>query len=234
MEKGKVMSEIKVNPIDADLIEAGNHDVPVLAQKCEIVISNQEQYETAAGILKQVKARYNELDKQRKEITTPLDAAKKAVMELYRKPLDLLDVGEKLIKKAMIRFTDEQERIARENQRELQRLAEIEAEKERKKLQAKIERAEASGKLDKVADLQEQKEAISEIVVPVVAPQVDKISGISFSENWKAEVIDFSKLTDEFKLPNMEALNKIAKATKGSLAVSGVRFYSEKVVSSRK
>lgn len=228
------MSEIKVNPIDADLIEAGNHDVPVLAQKCEIVISNQEQYETAAGILKQVKARYNELDKQRKEITTPLDAAKKAVMELYRKPLDMLDVGEKLIKKAMISFTEEQERIAREKQRELQRLAEIEAEKERKKLQAKIERAEASGKLDKVADLQEQKEAISEIVVPVVAPQVDKVSGISFSENWKAEVIDFSKLTDEFKLPNMEVLNKIAKSTKGSLAVSGVRFYSEKVVSSRK
>jgi len=227
-------NEIKVNPIDVDLVQAGTHDVPVLAQKCGIVISNQEQYESAAVILKQVKSRYNELDKQRKEITTPLDVAKKAVMELYRKPLDLLDSGEKLIKKAMINFTEEQERKAREEQLRLQRLAEIEAEKERKKLQAKIARAEASGKLEKVADLQEQKEAISEIVVPVITPQVDKVSGISFSENWKAEVIDFSKLTDEFKLANMEMLNKIAKSTKGSYAISGVRFYSEKVVSSRK
>ena len=227
-------NEIKVNPIDVDLVQAGTHDVPVLAQKCKIVISNQEEYESAAVILKQVKSRYNELDKQRKEITTPLDVAKKAVMDLYRKPLELLESGEKLIKRAIANFTEEQEKIALAKQRELQRLSEIEAEKERKKLEAKIARADASGKLEKVAELQEQKEAISEIVVPVITPQVDKVSGISFSENWKAEVIDFSKLADEFKLPNMEALNKIAKATKGSLAISGVRFYSEKVVSSRK
>lgn len=226
--------EIKVNPIDVELVQAGTRDVPVLAQKCEIVISNQEQYESAAGILKQVKLRYNELDKQRKEITTPLDVAKKAVMDLYRKPLELLESGEKLIKKAMVSYTEEQEKIAREKQKELQRLADIEAEKERKKLEAKIARAEASGNTGKLADLQEQKEMIETVVVPVIAPQVDKVSGISFSENWKAEVIDFSKLPDEYKLPNQTMLDKMAKATKGSITIAGVRFYSEKVVSSRK
>lgn len=227
-------NEIKVNPIDVDLVQAGTHDVPVLASKCEIVISNQEQYESAAGILKQVKSRYNELDKQRKEITTPLDVAKKAVMDLYRKPLELLESGEKLIKRAMVNFTEEQERIAREKQRELQRLADIEAEKERKKLEAKIARAEASGKNEKVEMLQQEKEQLAAVVVPTIVSEVQKVSGVSFSENWKAEVIDFSKLSDEFKLPNLTALDKIAKATKGSLAIAGVRFYSEKVVSSRK
>jgi len=152
-------NEIKVNPIDVDLVKAGTDDIPVLFDKCNsLQIANQTQYESVAVILKDVKSRYKELESQRKEITSPLDVAKKAVMDLYRKPLELLESAEKTIKKLMINYTDEQEKIALAKQRELQRLAEIEAEKERKKLEAKIARAEATGKVDKVADLQEQKE----------------------------------------------------------------------------
>lgn len=227
-------NEIKVNPIDVDLIKAGTDGIPVLVDKCNsLQISNKEEYESVAVILKDVKARYKELENQRKEITVPLDTAKKSVMDLFRKPLELLESAERTIKKLMIGYTDEQERIAFAKQRELQRLAEIEAEKERKKLEAKIARAEASGKIDKVADLQEQKESIQSIVVPTVAAEVDKPQGVSYRLQYKAVVKDFALLPNEYKLPNQSALDKVAQATKGSISIPGVEFVSEKILASR-
>jgi len=229
------MSEIKVAPINVELVKAGTDDVPVLFAKTQqLIIDSQEKYETASVILKDVKARAVELDKQLKAITTPLDTAKKAVMDLFRKPLEMLEDAERTIKRSMIEYTEIQEAKAREEQARLQKLADEKAERERKKIEAKIARAEASGKTEKVESLQEQKEAIETIVVPTVQIETPKVQGVSFKLQYKAVVEDFNLLPNEYKLPNQSALNKVANATKGSIKIPGVKFISEKILASRK
>ena len=229
------MSEIKVAPINVELVKAGTDDVPVLFAKTQqLIIDSQEKYETASVILKDVKARAVELDKQLKAITTPLDTAKKAVMDLFRKPLEMLEDAERTIKRSMIEYTEIQEAKAREEQARLQKLADEKAERERKKIEAKIARAEASGKTEKVESLQEQKEAIETIVVPTVQIETPKVQGVSLKLQYKAVVEDFNLLPNEYKLPNQSALNKVANATKGSIKIPGVKFISEKILASRK
>ena len=229
------MSEIKVAPINVELVKAGTDDVPVLFAKTQqLIINSQEKYETASVILKDVKARAVELDKQLKAITTPLDTAKKAVMDLFRKPLEMLEDAERTIKRSMIEYTEIQEAKAREEQARLQKLADEKAERERKKIEANISRAQASGKTEKVESLQEQKEAIETIVVPTVQIETPKVQGVSFKLQYKAVVEDFNLLPNEYKLPNQSALNKVANATKGSIKIPGVKFISEKILASRK
>lgn len=205
-------------------------DVPALVKKAEITIKSQAELDLATEILKEIKSRYKELETQRKEITAPLDKAKKAVMDLFRTPLENLEKAEKKLKAGITAYTAEMERKAREEQLRLQKLAEEEAEKERKKLEAKIKRAEESGKVDKVEELQAQKEAIAPIEVPVITPQVEKPKGIAFREVWSAEVVDINQLPREYLIPDMQKLNKVAQATKGTISIPGVKFIMQKVV----
>jgi hypothetical protein len=49
-------------------------------------------------------------------------------------------------------------------------------------------------------------------------------------DNWKARVVDFKLLPDEYKLPNEKVLNALAKSTKGTSKVPGVEFFNDRGV----
>jgi len=225
-------SNILVN-IDTVKEQKKTSDVPALCQKAELVISNQSDYETASTILQEVKSRYKELDSQRKGITKPIDIAKKTVMELFKTPLELLEKAESKIKSLMIAYTNVQERKAREEQARLQKLADAEAARQKKILDEKIARAEASGKTEKAEELQMQKETVIPTIAPVVAPQIETPRGVSYRDQWSAEVIDINLIPREYLIANISALNKVAQATKGTLAIPGVKFNVEKILTSR-
>jgi hypothetical protein len=222
-------NSISVN-IDTTKEKQKTADVPALCKKAELVITNQEQYNVATDVLKDVKARYKELDTQRKSITQPLDEAKKQVMELFRMPLELLDGAEKKIKGLMIGYTNKKEQEAREEQARLQKLADAEAAKQKKILDEKIARAEASGKKEKVEELEAQKDAVVSIAVPVISSNIDTPTGLSYREKWSAIIVDPNLIPREYLIVNEKALEKIAQATKGSLQIPGVRFEKSKVV----
>lgn len=226
------MTQISITPIDVEKVQSQT-DVVVLCKNAEIVISNQGDYDSAASILKTIKSRHKEIDEQRKEITKPLDAAKKSVMDLFNVPLKALEEAEAFIKRQMIGYAAEQERKAKEEQIRLQRLADQEAAKQKKILEEKIARAEAAGKLEKAEELQSQKETIVPIIAPVIAVQMDTPKGVSYRDKYTAVVIDFKLLPDEYKLPNQSALDKIAQATKGTIQIPGVQIKSEKILASR-
>ena len=226
------MNNISVN-IDTVEEQKKTSDVPVLCEKAELIISNQSDYEAASTVLSEVKSRYKELDAQRKEITKPIDAAKKAVMDLFKTPLELLEKAESKIKGLMIGYTNEQERKAREEQARLQRLADAEAAKQKKILDEKIARAEAAGKAERAELLAQEKENIAPIIAPVVAPQIETPKGVSYRDQWSAEVTDINLVPREYLIANMPALNKMAQATKGTLSIPGVKFTSTKILASR-
>ena len=229
-ENGTNNIRVDINTIEEQKKTA---DVPALCKKADLVISNQAEYDKATDILKEIKTRIKELDTQRKDITNPIDKAKKAVMDLFKPPIELLEKAEAKIKALVLDYNNKKEKEAKEEQEKLQKKADKKAEEEKKKIDAKIEKAKASGNLEKVEELEQKKEEIVPIDVPVISAKVDTPTGVSFREIWKAEVIDFKILPDEWKLPNQTALDKMASATKGTVPIPGVKFKSEKVVASR-
>lgn len=72
-------------------------------------IDNTEDNEFAAEMLQDVKQRHKALEAQRKTITKPLTAAKKAVDDLFRTPRGLLERAEVLLKGKIAVYVDTSE-----------------------------------------------------------------------------------------------------------------------------
>lgn len=197
-----------------------------------LTITGQADYESAAAVLRSVKDMAKSLEEARKRITTPLDNAKKAVMDLFRPPTLVLEIAEKKIKETMIAYTNEQERIRFEREEKLRKQAENEETKKRAALEEKARKAREAGNEEK-ADQLEQKAAEVHVQAPVLASTVQKVDGISMKQNWKARVIDANKVPREYLVVDEQKLNQMAKATKGSLSIAGVEFYAEDVLASR-
>lgn len=243
------MLTISISPVDVEQTQEEMRDVAVILENSQkVVIQNQGQYEQASELLRKVKDRYREIEEWRKTATKPIDAAKKAIMDLVREPLEMLEQAEKTIKQCMISYTEEQEQKAREIQRKLEEEAQKKAEQERKAKEEQ-ERAwrkkqkalEEAGRLDEARKAQEkadqralEAEAVQVALVPVIAPIIETPEGVSYSVIWKAEVVDISQVPREYMIPNLQALDGVARATKGSIEIPGVRFISQKILSSRR
>ena len=59
--------------------------------------------------------------------------------------------------------------------------------------------------------------------------ETTKAEGFVIRKSYRAEVVDFAKLPDEYKMPDMVKLNKIARSTSGAIKIEGVRFVEEDV-----
>ena len=224
---------IKVKPINTKEIKDAETGTGLMLTNAEnSLIKTQRDYEVGATLLKEVKATAKDLDIKRRTITKPLDEAKKAVMDLFRKPLDMLTRAESLIKKRMVVYTTEQERIRKEREDKLRRQAEAEERRKKKALEDRAKKAEEAGNTEKAAELREKAEEIK-VDAPVLAPTVETPKGISYKDRWYAVVVDKTKLPIEYLMPDMLMLNRFAVATKGKIPVSGVEFKSEKIVAGR-
>jgi hypothetical protein len=191
----------------------------------EIKIANQTDYTTAGEYLKSIKNAAAELDDLRKSMTRPLDESKKRIMDFFRKPMDILEKAEAAIKRSMLTYQDEQERLRKEEEA---RLAELQR-KEAEKLLKKAEKAEEKGNADKADELRESAQQLSS-VTPVVAPAVEGVAGVNTKTVWKFKIVDVNLIPREYMLPNDKMLGDVARATKGTLKVAGVEFYPEKVI----
>jgi hypothetical protein len=140
-----------------------------------------EHYEAAGADLTRVKAAQKRLEAVRKAITQPLDAAKKAVMDFFREPEARLVDAESRIKRAMISFSDEQDRIRRAEQQK----ADEAARKERERIEAQAIKAQASGKVEKAEALQQRAQTV---VAPIISRAPPPVTGINTREVWKFEV----------------------------------------------
>lgn len=220
-------------------------------------VATPVQYGYAGEQLKQVKAAMNRLDDLRKGMTKPLDVAKKAIMDFFRAPEEKLARAEAGIKRAMIAYSDEQERIRREEQRraeeaarkERERLEAIARETERKareKAEAERKAAEAAaaaGRAEEAAKLMAKAAATEEraaakaeevqqqaamVVAPLIQREAPRVVGVATRELWKFEVIDPYAVPREYLMVDESKIRKVVGALKGSTVIAGVRVYSEK------
>lgn len=213
---------LDTNPAtDPEVQELTTQSEALLALSSTYRVATQEQYAGAGDELKRVKAAQKKLDVLRKSMTVPIDAAKKAIMDLFRAPEDRLARAESGIKRAMIAYSEEQERIRREEQRK----ADEAARKERERVEAQARKAAESGKVEKAEQLEERAAAV---VAPVIQREAPKVSGVNMRDAWLFEITDPNLVPREYLVVDESKIRKIVGALKGDTTIPGVRVYSEK------
>lgn len=223
---------IEVKPIDTKSARESTEIAEGLMNETSLFkIKTQIDYELAADMLKRIKSKYNEVDNIRKNITKPLDMAKKAVMELFNKPLTLLSNAESKLKENMIAFHNEQERIRKAEEEKLRKKAEEEELKKKEALEVRAQKAEEKGDTEKANELREKKE---DIFVPTpILSEPEQPKGISYKTLWSAEIVDQSQIPREYLIPNMQLLDKLASVYKDTKEIPGIKFVSKKILSGR-
>lgn len=169
----------------------------------EFQITDAATFEIAADELKAIKAKATALDEQRKAITSPLDAAKKAVMDLFRAPLETLAEAERLLKSSMLGYQQAEAAKARE----AQLAAERAAEETRKRIEAEAAALAAEGRTGEAVVKQQVAQMV--VAAPIAAPAPPAVKGISTATTIDFEVVDLLALVQHVAA-NPEKLNLIA------------------------
>ncbi len=117
----------------------------MLADAQDYTIDSPELYEAAAEDLQRVKALAKQVEDTRVSITGPLHQAKVAVDNLFKGPTQFLQQAEQTLKRAMLTWSEEQERIRREAARRAEEARRAEAarlEAERRQREEEARRAD--------------------------------------------------------------------------------------------
>lgn len=200
-----------------------------------LVISTDEQALCADSMLRNIIARSKELDDRRKALTRPLDEAKKGIMDLFRGPLEVLDKAGRSLKVKLAGYQEAKAEAARKAAEEERRRIERNAAKRAERLEAKGD-AEAADAVRMEAEMEAHAAATTIAEAPAVK------TSVSARDNWKAELVDIKALAKAVADGRAPATllcfsskdgNAYARATKGTVPVDGVRFYNDRVLSSR-
>lgn len=93
-------------------------------QAGDLFIDSKESLAQATDILSKIKSSAKDIEKRKKEITDPLNASLKAARALFKPVEDDLATAERTIKTKMLDYSNEVERIAREQAAKLEKRVE--------------------------------------------------------------------------------------------------------------
>lgn len=135
-------------------------------------------------------------------------------------------IEREIIKPAMVRFNNEQERLRRQEEDKLR-------DEQRKR--AEDERIKRAAELEKEGDKQAAEELIEAPieVAPVVVPKAEAPAGISYRDVWKYRVTDESKVPREYLVLDDKKVGAVVRALKGEAKIAGIEVYAEKTVAGR-
>lgn len=226
------MEEKHISLIPEEKMDRLEKALQFLGEIETVTINSQSEYENADGLCKKVKAGYNSLEKDRKELVKPFkDKAKKIDTE-YKFVKDKLLNAESALKRAMGTFYEEQKRKRLEEQKKL----EAEAEEKRRKAEerAEAERLKAEqyrqqGREDMAQKAEARAETADAKATDHVAPVVEdtaKLSGTSFRTVYKVAVINEERAIQDmasnpfmiqFLSIDVKSLEKMVNSQKGKV-----------------
>lgn len=206
-----------------------------------IQIRDAAQYTTAADMLKSIKGlRQRIAESYDPHIKRAHEAHKALVKDKQDAEAPLAD-AESVIKRALITYDDEQERLRIQEERRRQEEARKQEEERRLAEAAALEReAHDTGNgalLEEALALVDQAPTPTPIVA--VEKTTPKVSGVSYRETWSARVVNPLALVKfvaahpehiNLVAPNLVALNQLARSMKGAMKVDGVQAVMEKQV----
>lgn len=178
--------EVKVQHPTAVALARGADAALAMVEGFEVV--DATTYELAAEELTMIKRKATTLDDQRKAITKPMDDAKKAVMDLFRAPLDLLGKAEGILKGKMLTYYQAEQAKAAE----ARQVAERAAQAERKRLAAEAAELESQGRSGEAAMVEQV--AAMVVAAPAVVAEPAKVVGVSMRSTVEFEVVNLLDL----------------------------------------
>jgi hypothetical protein len=193
----------------------------LLARTAKLAIRDQEGYTEAAGWLKSIKGFLKAIEDARTRITKPINESLREVNAQAKDAAAPFLESEIKIKRAMIAWSDEQDRLQREEQRRLNEAS----EKERLRLQEIADRAAAKGQTTKAEQFEERALAVTAPIAQTAAP---KVGGISIPKVWTFEITDEDLIPREYLLIDETRIRKIVTALKGDTKIPGVRVFEQK------
>jgi hypothetical protein len=206
-----------------------------LAVSKDFRITSSVEYENAGNHLKVVKGLQKRLDDAHRNLKAPALEQCRRIDTFFKEPRGRAQQAESVLKRAMITFQMEQDRIRREQEAK----AREQAEKERQKLEAKAAKLDDKGKTEQAEELRNQAAVIP---TPVVTVETPRVSGISTRTTYRAEVTDVDALVAAVAagkvpklaiLPNDKFLNEQARSYKSALNWPGVKVVEDQGISSR-
>jgi hypothetical protein len=211
----------KIEPPIQEANQAKAEAEVILSISQMFTVTNHEEFVGANAELQSIKKKSKEIEAKRQELKAPILEAGRKVDDLFKPALAVLAAAEEAIKKQMIAYQREQERIRKEAEDK----ARIELERAERARMKAIEK----GDVTKVAKLEERVASIAATVAD--SPPLTKVRGFSITEIWNAQVVDFMALVKavaagkqpiELLLPNEKALDDLAKAHTTNLSIPGV------------
>lgn len=194
------------------------------ARAANLKIRDRNDYTEAADWLKSIKGFLKVIETARVKVTGPLNEALKARNAEARETSQPLLDAEIKIKRALVVYSDEQDRLAREEQRRQNEIA----EKERRRLQEISDRAAAKGHETKAEQFQERAQAVTAPIAQQAAP---KVGGISIPKVWVFEITDEDLIPREYLVVDDTRIRRIVTALKGDTKIPGVRVFEQKRIS---
>ena len=156
-----------------------------------------------------------------------------------------------LRKKEEERRQKERERLEEERKQEQLRIeTELKKQEEERRLEEAIKTGDDSDLSEEIviseSDVGENMERFEEehefeesalnepiILAPVQIKSMPKEKGHSYRNEWHGEVVDAAIVPREYLMPDEKKIDKMAKATKGTVQISGVRIWKEQIESVR-
>lgn len=178
-----------------------------------------------------------------KETKRKADEARKALVDEYTKMEAPLVEAEVIIKRSLLAYETEQERIRQAEERRLQAEADRQAEAIALAGAAALEmEANRTGNAEMLQEAHDILSQPTEAPVVVVASSLPKVQGVVYRDNWRAFTTDLRLLAGAVAdgsvaanliTPNLTALNQMARATQGGVKVPGVKFFNDRQIAAR-
>lgn len=241
-------------PKSADLMA----DVQIVCDSiCAVAIDSPVMYELAALELIELQAKLKEVNDKRFLITRPMDAAKNAVMALFKPATDQLEKAITSLKGSMLEYDRAQKKKAEAQQLLLDQIAAnqraaLAAEQARQDAEAAAQlaraqelaeagdddaAAEAITRAEQAQEMAVALQATTQVVSAAVAKtDVPTVAGVATADVWQARVTDLPALLrfvadhPEYHAwieLKMTGLHEMAKAQRDALRIPGVEAFEE-------
>lgn len=204
-------------------------------QASDVVVDSEEGFVLAGELTKQVK-------EMQKQVTDYWEPMRKSTYEAYsavnqhkKQMLDPLASAEKILKRKMSDYTMEQERIYREQEEAMRKAAEAEMARKLEEAEEAESRGDAVGAEFAMAEA-EVMEGVA--VSGGFRPQAPKAKGVSQTKTWKITKIDSEKVPVslngmELRPVDEKLVLQLIKASKGKIAIPGVEYKEDVIISVR-
>jgi hypothetical protein len=201
-----------------------------------LTITTPETYTQAGEMLRGIKALRKEINDTFDPIISRAHEAHREACAQKKKAETPLAEAETILKRGLIAFDTEQERLRRIEELRLQELARQE-EEARQLAEAAALEAQANATADLVEAYHIRQDAEAVLAQPIVAPVVvvqkatPKVAGLSYREVWRYRVTDARQIPREYLSVDDVKIGGVVRALKGATAIPGIEVYAEKVAS---